>query len=232
MIGIYKITCIINSKVYIGQSTNIEKRIKDHIRRLNNNKHDNCYLQNTWNKHNMEDFIFEPIEEINGGFDMLNEREIYWINEYNALNRKYGFNLAAGGSNGYSLAGKTEEEKIEIGKRVGATRSKLYSGKNSPNYGKHMSEAQKKKISIGLSGDKNPNFGKKRHEHSKAMTGEHNPRARKIICVNNKEIFNCAKYAAEKYNTTNSNILKCCHKKQKTAGKNINGIRLIWNFVN
>ena len=31
MIGIYKITNNINNKVYIGQSINIESRIKDHF---------------------------------------------------------------------------------------------------------------------------------------------------------------------------------------------------------
>lgn len=36
MIGIYYIKCIINNKVYIGSSINIEQRIKRHIWILNN----------------------------------------------------------------------------------------------------------------------------------------------------------------------------------------------------
>ena len=31
MIGIYKITNEVNNKVYIGQSINIEKRVKEHF---------------------------------------------------------------------------------------------------------------------------------------------------------------------------------------------------------
>ena len=31
MIGIYKITNLINGKEYVGQSINIERRIKDHF---------------------------------------------------------------------------------------------------------------------------------------------------------------------------------------------------------
>lgn len=31
MVGIYKITNLVNNKVYIGQSINIEKRIKEHF---------------------------------------------------------------------------------------------------------------------------------------------------------------------------------------------------------
>ena len=37
MIGIYKIENIINNKVYIGSSNNIERRWKEHKRLLNNN---------------------------------------------------------------------------------------------------------------------------------------------------------------------------------------------------
>ena len=143
--GIYKITCITNNKVYIGQSTNIQERIKDHKRRLKNNKHDNSYLQNSWNKHGKENFKFEILEICENNFKILNEREIYWINEYNALDRRFGFNLSSGGGNGYSLAGKTEEEKVEIFKKMSITQSLNYSGVNAPNYGKSMSNEQKLK---------------------------------------------------------------------------------------
>ena len=38
---IYKITNTINNKHYIGQSKNYKDRWKEHIRRLNKNKHEN-----------------------------------------------------------------------------------------------------------------------------------------------------------------------------------------------
>lgn len=228
--GIYKITCITNNKVYIGQSTNIQERIKDHKRRLKNNKHDNSYLQNSWNKHGKENFKFEILEICENNFKILNEREIYWINEYNALDRRFGFNLSSGGGNGYSLAGKTEEEKVEIFKKMSITQSLNYSGVNAPNYGKSMSNEQKLKISNSLKGTNNPNYGMKMPEHSKAMKGKNNPRARKVICLNTLEIFDCAKYAGDKYNTTNSNILKCCKQKQKSAGHSKKGQPLIWMY--
>ena len=50
--GIYKIANMINGKMYVGQSLDIETRIRDHVRRLNNKKHDNDYLDNKvihWN---------------------------------------------------------------------------------------------------------------------------------------------------------------------------------------
>lgn len=45
MIGIYKITNLINNKIYIGQSKDVEHRIKDHISGLNHNKGHNPHLQ-------------------------------------------------------------------------------------------------------------------------------------------------------------------------------------------
>lgn len=56
MIGIYYIKCIVNKKVYIGSSENIEGRFKQHLAKLNNNKHHNSYLQNSYNKYGEESF--------------------------------------------------------------------------------------------------------------------------------------------------------------------------------
>lgn len=53
--GIYKIENLINHKVYIGQSINIFRRWKDHMRNLKNNKQTHLYLAM---KKNMELKIF------------------------------------------------------------------------------------------------------------------------------------------------------------------------------
>lgn len=50
-IGIYQIKNKINGKVYIGQSINIEKRLKRHLNDLRKLKHRNQHLQNAFNKY-------------------------------------------------------------------------------------------------------------------------------------------------------------------------------------
>lgn len=227
--GIYKIVCTVNKRIYIGQSTDITERWKDHTRRLTINKHDNRYLQNAWNKYGEDSFIFSVVEACKKDFDLLNAREIYWINHYETLKRSKGFNINSGGGNGYSLAGMTEEERRRVYEKIGETRSKKYRGENHPNYGKPMSVEQKAKISNSLKGPKNYYYGKKRTEHSLMMTGSGNPRSKKVVCINTGEVFDCAKYAGNIYNTTNSNILKCCRHRQAYAGK-ANGERLIWMY--
>lgn len=88
-VGIYKIENSLNNQVYIGSSTDIEKRIKQHKYRLRKDVHENQYLQRAWNKYGEENFVFLEIMEL--PFNSLIEREQYWIDYY----RKYGkvFNL-------------------------------------------------------------------------------------------------------------------------------------------
>ena len=73
---IYKITNIINNKVYIGQTVNTIKQ------RWNKHCHSNgCRsLYNAILKYGKENFNIEIIETL--PIEELDEREIYWINYY------------------------------------------------------------------------------------------------------------------------------------------------------
>ena len=82
MIGIYKITSP-NNKVYIGQSVDIEKRLKRY-KNLNCKKQSKIY--NSLNKYGVENHIFEIIEECEVEF--LNERERYWQDFYKSNTQK------------------------------------------------------------------------------------------------------------------------------------------------
>lgn len=62
MIGIYKIYNNFNSKIYIGSSNNIKKRILSHFRDLKVNNHRNGYLQNAYNKYGKDYFKYEILE--------------------------------------------------------------------------------------------------------------------------------------------------------------------------
>lgn len=75
--GIYCIENIDTHKKYIGQSKNIHKRWALHKWELNNNTHNNDYLQKAWNKYGADHFIFSIVEECD--IDKLDELEIYHI---------------------------------------------------------------------------------------------------------------------------------------------------------
>ena len=82
MVGIYKITNKINNHCYIGQSTQIEIRQKDHkIAAFNQNQDTYEYpLYRAIRKYGIENFEFEVIEICNN--EELNDKEVYWINYY------------------------------------------------------------------------------------------------------------------------------------------------------
>lgn len=93
--GIYCIQNIVNNKVYIGKSINIYRRIKNHIGALNMNfhKHENEYLINSWNKYGRKNFKYFVLEYLEINEKLLEERELYWIKEYDSTNPLKGYNL-------------------------------------------------------------------------------------------------------------------------------------------
>lgn len=95
MIGIYKITNLINGKIYIGQSVKIKNRWQQHKQEVKSNR-TNTLLYNAMRKYGLDNFSFEVIEECDK--DQLNEREIYWISYYDSFNKEKGYNMTPGGS--------------------------------------------------------------------------------------------------------------------------------------
>ena len=91
--GIYCITNLINNKQYIGQTYNLKHRWRTHKNNLKANRHHNKHLQYAWNKYGADNFKFDILEYCS--VDLLDEREIYWIEFYNTIQE--GYNLAEGG---------------------------------------------------------------------------------------------------------------------------------------
>ena len=132
MIGIYKITNIVNNKCYIGQSANLINRIKKHIKTLISGTNRNENLQNAYNKYGTGNFTIEIIEECSK--ESLDEREIFWIDYYKSYDPQYGYNKTKGGTggNGY-IEVATQEYQQQIKDKI----SESNKGKNNPLYGMH-----------------------------------------------------------------------------------------------
>lgn len=96
MIGIYKITNIINNKVYIGQSINIEKRVKEHFYKVQCSKDIsfNSILHQAIRKYGAENFTWEVLIECS--IEDIDKLEQKYIQEYNSI-APNGYNILIGG---------------------------------------------------------------------------------------------------------------------------------------
>lgn len=89
---IYKITNIINGKIYIGKTNRtIEERFKEHCQSIY--REEKRPLYSAMKKYGIENFIIEEIEEC--PINIVDEREKYWIEYFNSF--KYGYNATIGG---------------------------------------------------------------------------------------------------------------------------------------
>lgn len=193
MTGIYCFKNLVNGKVYIGQSVNIQRRYKQHLSNINNLKHQEAiYL--ALRKYGVENFSFEILKECD--INNLSKFEQYYISKYDAYGCN-GYNETVGGegSIGYKHT-KESKEKMSASRkgRIVNEEWKQHMRDSSThhtpwNKDKKLSEEHKEKISNSLSG----------HKHtidSKEKMSKNSVCKKAVIC--NGEHFDsvveCAKY--------------------------------------
>ncbi|MDI7817960.1 GIY-YIG nuclease family protein [Clostridioides difficile] len=105
---IYKVTNLINNKIYIGQTIlDLKTRKRQHE---NSYKYGYRYaFSNAINKYGKENFKWE-ILYVASNIEDLNERESYYIKKYKSLTTQNGYNLKGGGKNSFL----TEDVKMKI----------------------------------------------------------------------------------------------------------------------
>lgn len=196
-ICIYKVTNLVNNKIYIGQTvTGIDSRWKGHLYK------DGCkFLHNAILKYGKENFKIEVIEyceEIE-----LDDREVYWISYYHSTDRNIGYNILKGGNNGrrglYKLSNQEIQELVnlelqevshtEIGKKFNIDR------KTVTFILKRELEYKNKRVSLEERGDKQLII-----DYIKT----YNPRAKDVrekFKIGNNTLFKIAKEIGHKFPT-------------------------------
>lgn len=107
---IYKVTNLVNQKVYIGQTINsLEHRKSGHYRDAMCIKKKSVYFHNALLKYKPEDFKWEVIDTAKT-IEELNEKEIYWVSYYESNNKDKGYNLKAGGDSGGKCCESTKQK--------------------------------------------------------------------------------------------------------------------------
>ena len=95
MIGfIYIIKNTVNDKVYIGQTrASVEQRWKEHLRHA---QYGDQIINRAMRKYGVDKFYIETLEICN--ISVLDEREIYYIDLYDSIDKSKGYNVSIGGN--------------------------------------------------------------------------------------------------------------------------------------
>jgi hypothetical protein len=116
---IYKITNLVNNKIYIGKDTTSDP----------NYFGSGLIIRKAIKKYGLENFIKEVIDETED-YKELSKKEISWIKKLNSTNKKIGYNISTGGDGGDTLSNHPDLDLIK---------EKI--SKNSPKKGKTYEEA-------------------------------------------------------------------------------------------
>jgi len=149
---IYKVTNLLNGKIYIGQT---------HFKRENYLGSGNLISQAV-EKYGPENFVKEYIDEASTQ-EELDEKEKYWIKCLDSQNKEIGYNIAEGGWNCFTM-------NDEIKEKISHTLKGKYIGENAFRYGMKLTEEHKDAISKGNTGKKLSDETKKKL--SEAHTGK------------------------------------------------------------
>lgn len=164
---IYRVTNLINNKIYIGQTKySLKERKHGHYSKMK----DNTYFHKALCKYNKNVFIWEIIDKADT-IEELNKKEQYWIKYYDSFNKNKGYNLTMGGEGSIGYIPSEETRKKMRNRMLG----------NKYTLGFKVKEETKEKL-------RNINLNKKLSIDHKNKIGKSN---RKYIYIlnNNKEIL-------------------------------------------
>lgn len=91
---IYRITNLVNGKIYIGLTTRLGNRFKSHV--YHGMRDGQLALHRSIRKHGLSNFTFEVVEVLPDR-QTLSDREQYWIAHHRSNEQAFGYNLNSGG---------------------------------------------------------------------------------------------------------------------------------------
>jgi group I intron endonuclease len=153
---IYKITNLLNGKIYVGKDA-YDRNITDY-------SGSGVLIRKAINKYGIECFTKEVLENVSE--DNWKECEIFWIKELKTQDPKIGYNIAEGGSGGNTWGHHTNDRKIEIKHLISTS---LKGKERKP---EHSAAISKAKIGKKIKDTSNMSDPKKGEKNGMYMNGE------------------------------------------------------------
>jgi group I intron endonuclease len=111
---VYKITNLVNQKIYIGYTSKTpEERFKGHVYGALKNPDSHYRLARAIRKHGPENFITEPLYQSLDKNHITREMEDFFIQQYSSMDERVGYNMAPGGQGGDIKSKEQKQQLIE-----------------------------------------------------------------------------------------------------------------------
>lgn len=200
---VYKITNIVNNKIYIGETVMpLQRRFRSHLTaafRPTSNTY-NYYFHKAIRKYGKENFVIEVLETVQGNFKKWVKRKIQrleckYIQQYRSNDPTIGYNSDSGG-----LGGRIPNEQTRKKEKM----AKL----KDPNIKKRMA------------------YARSFQDHKKSIC-QYNYYTGELI-----NRFESIKEASEKLHLDSSGIVKCCKHPAKSKYLRIEKIKYTFRYEN
>lgn len=190
--GIYQVRNLTTNQCYVGQSVNIRVRWQNHLSALRAGRHDNVYLQRSFDKYGEDVFEFSVITLCSE--ELLTDIEQWYLDAWQPA---FNLTLVAG-----------------VPPRFSGEEHPLY-GTTNPEHAARMrtdwNPMKDPEQRARMSGEGNPMFG---------VTGSAHPKSRRVAIIKDgvvHEVFESVTEAAAWCGGRHGNISRACSGKQKTA---------------
>lgn len=159
--SIYRITNLLNNKIYIGQTKDPKTRWSRHKSDARLDKKYNWHLYDAMRKYGVDNFVFEVIAQTKF-FEEVDRLEVLFIEQYRSTDKNVGYNISAGGQANKLVSLETRNKM-----------SKAALGREAWNKNKPCSKETKKLLSQANRGNKF-RLGVKTSEKTKILLSQIN----------------------------------------------------------
>lgn len=164
------------------------------------------------------------------------ELEIALINKLQCNNYKYGYNISSGGEGKSGVPTSSKQKQVTSERLKKCWQDPEYRKKHTISHSEEWKKEHGRKMKALWQDpeyrrlhtkENSPMYGRNRKEYG--MSGETNPNAKKVICLNTGKAYGCIKDAAIDTGASQTDIGECCHFRRKSSGM-LNKEKLCWRF--